>query len=61
MAIRERVFFPQKLLGHCPGYPENGPGPRAARTPGVLGQRSQGQGGIVEEFCAGPGIGLDSP
>lgn len=46
-------FLPPGVLGQCPGSPGNAPSPEAARAPGVFGQRSQGQGGLLKSSVQG--------
>lgn len=46
MDLRAR-FFLQRVVGHSPGSPGNGPCPKAARAAGAFGKQSQAQGGIA--------------
>uniref|UniRef100_A0A8D2M1Q4 ATP binding cassette subfamily A member 3 n=1 Tax=Zonotrichia albicollis TaxID=44394 RepID=A0A8D2M1Q4_ZONAL len=56
------IFTAFRVLGHCPGSPGNGPGLKAARAPGAVGQHFQEcTGWDCRGVCAGPGAGLDDP
>ncbi|RMC01319.1 hypothetical protein DUI87_22108 [Hirundo rustica rustica] len=54
-------FLIQRVLGHWNSSPGNGHIPKAARAPGMFGQRFHGQGGIVGIVLSREGVGSMIP